>query len=69
MARVKGRVLLRAIVDHTGAVTDIRILKPLEPSLDEAAIKAAAQWRFRPGTRNGEPVPVAVIMRMAFTTP
>ena len=68
-ARVKGHVLLRAIVDRNGAVREVQILKPLEPSLDEAAIKAAGQWRFRPGMRNGEPVPVAVTVRMAFTTP
>jgi TonB family protein len=35
--------------------------------LDEAAIKAAKQWRFAPGTFNGQPVPVAISIEMAFT--
>lgn len=68
-AKVRGSVILRAIVDPTGAVSDVRILKPLEASLDVAASKALAQWEFRPGTRSGEPVSVAVVVRMAFTMP
>jgi outer membrane biosynthesis protein TonB len=34
--------------------------------LDQAAIDAAAQWRFRPGTRRGQAVPVLVTMEIAF---
>jgi periplasmic protein TonB len=68
-AKVRGSVILRAIVDPNGAVADVRILRPLEASLDVAASKALAQWKFRPGTRDGEPVTVAVVVRMAFTTP
>jgi TonB family protein len=35
--------------------------------LDEEAIKAAKQWKFAPGTRNGEPVPVMVSIELTFT--
>jgi outer membrane biosynthesis protein TonB len=35
--------------------------------LDQEAIKAAKQWRFRPGTRLGEPVPVLITIELAFT--
>jgi hypothetical protein len=31
------------------------------------AIKAAKQWRFSPGTRLGEPVPVVVSIELSFT--
>jgi outer membrane biosynthesis protein TonB len=34
--------------------------------LDQEAINAAAQWRFRPGLRRGQPVPVRVTMEIAF---
>ena len=67
-AKVRGSVFLRAIVDPKGAVAEVRILRSLEPSLDIAASKALAQWQFQPGTRDGEPVSVAVTVRMAFTT-
>jgi TonB family protein len=35
--------------------------------LDQEAIKAARQWRFAPGTKQGEPVPVLVTIAIAFT--
>jgi TonB family protein len=35
--------------------------------LDQEAIKAAKQWRFRPGTRFGEPVAVLVTIELTFT--
>ena len=35
--------------------------------LDQEAIKAARQWRFAPGTRMGQPVPVQVIIELEFT--
>jgi outer membrane biosynthesis protein TonB len=43
-------------------------VQSLEPSLDAAARDAFAQWEFRPATRRGDPVPVAVSVQMAFTT-
>jgi hypothetical protein len=35
--------------------------------LDEEAIKAAKQWKFMPGCRFGEPVPVLVKIELQFT--
>ena len=48
-------------------VGDIRVVQPLFPSLDEAAIKNLKRWRFRPGTKDGEPVSVLVEIEHAFT--
>lgn len=66
-AKVQGIVILRAIVDRNGAVADVRILKSLEASLDVAASKALAQWQYTPGTRDGEPVSVALVVEMTFS--
>ena len=57
----------RVLVD--GTIGDIRILRSLDKQfgLDEEAIKAAKQWRFLPGRRFGEPVPVIVTIELAFT--
>jgi periplasmic protein TonB len=68
-AKVQGIVILRAIVDRNGTVTDVRILKSLEASLDVAASEALAQWQFTPGTRDGEPVAVALVVEMTFSRP
>lgn len=56
-ARKEGLVILQAIVDKNGRVTDVQIVKSLDPSLDESAIRAViTKWRFRPATLNGQPV-------------
>ena len=34
--------------------------------LDNEAVKAARQWRFKPGTRLGQPVPVLVTIELSF---
>jgi hypothetical protein len=35
--------------------------------LDQQAVASAREWRFRPGTRLGEPVPVQVTLEIAFS--
>jgi protein TonB len=67
-AKVRGSVILRAVVDQTGRVATVQVLKPLEASVDAAASQALARWQFKPGTRDGEPVSVAIVVRMAFST-
>ena len=66
-AKVNGRVFLHGIVDRNGAVGAVVIVQSLEPSLDVAAREAFAQWQFRPATRAGEPVPMAIRVQMSFT--
>lgn len=68
-AKIQGSVWLEAVVLPDGTVGDVRIIKSLDPvfGLDEEAVKAAKQWRFIPGTRYGQPVPVLVIIELTFT--
>jgi len=68
-AKIQGTVLLECIVRPDGTVTDIQVLRSLDPTfgLDQEAMKAAKQWRFRPGMRLGEPVPVVVTIELTFT--
>jgi protein TonB len=63
----QGIVVLRATIDRTGAVTDVRLVKPLGLGLDEAAINAVRQWRFTPATMQGRPVPVFFQLTVTFT--
>ncbi len=65
-SRISGIVILEAIIDHTGVVKDVQILKPLPFGLDQAAIDAVKQWTFRPGTLNGQPVDVIFNLTINF---
>ena len=68
-AKVQGTVLLQCIVRPDGSVTDVQILRSLDSvfGLDQEAIKAARQWRFAPGTRMGQAVPVQIVIELTFT--
>jgi periplasmic protein TonB len=68
-ARIQGAVLMDVVVLPDGSVGDVRIIRSLdrEKGLDEEAIKAVKQWRFRPGTRLGRPIPVLVSVELTFT--
>jgi TonB family protein len=68
-ARLQGAVFVECVVRPDGSVGDVRVLRSLDSmfGLDLEAIKAARQWRFRPGTRFGEPVPVVVTIELDFT--
>ena len=49
-AKVQGTVLLQCVVRPDGSVTDVQVVRSLDPTfgLDQEAIKAAKQWRFAP---------------------
>jgi TonB family protein len=68
-AKVQGSVLLECIVRADGSVGDVKVARSLDPvfGLDLEAMKAARQWRFRPGMRQGEPVAVLVVIELTFT--
>lgn len=68
-ARIEGTVMLEAVVLTTGEVGDVEITESLdtEYGLDEQAVKAVKQWEFKPGTKDGKPVPVRVEIEMTFT--
>jgi len=68
-AKIQGSVVLECVVLTDGSVGDVRVVRSLDATygLDQEAIKAAKQWKFAPGTRNGEPVPVMVSIELTFT--
>ena len=68
-AKVQGSVWLECIVMPDGSVGEVKVTRSLDPifGLDQEAIKAAKNWRFRPGMRQGEPVPVIITIELTFT--
>jgi TonB family protein len=66
--KIEGQVLVAAIVDEEGRVSDATIAKSLDKTygLDEDALATARLWRFRPGSLKGKPVPVAVQLEFDY---
>ena len=67
-AGVHGVVQLEAIVGADGSVQDVRVVHSLDRihGLDVEAVKAAKEWRFEAGLKDGTPVPVALTIEMTF---
>lgn len=65
-AKYQGTVTLYVEVDTSGKATNIRVLHSLGLGLDEKAIEAVKQWKFRPGMKDGKPVPVAASIEVNF---
>jgi periplasmic protein TonB len=64
--KIEGTVVLDFEVDATGHTQNIKVTRSLEPGLDEKAVKSLRKWTFRPGTKDGEPVTVAVHLEVNF---
>jgi TonB family protein len=64
--KVEGTVTLYAVIRADGTVDDIKVLDSLDSRLDQNAVRALAHWRFRPGTKNGEPVALEAVVQIPF---
>jgi protein TonB len=62
-------VTLEVVVRPDGTVGDAKVVRSLDPifGLDQAAIVAVKAWKFKPGMRDGKPIPVLVTVEMSFT--
>jgi TonB family protein len=65
-AHVQGTVQLEIVVDETGVPMDLRVKRSLGSGLDEKAIEAVKQWRFKPGQKEGVPVRVMAVIDVNF---
>ena len=63
-ARLQGTVIVQVVIGTNGVAGDSRIVKGLGLGLDEQAIEAISQWQFKPGVRDGQPVPVAATIEV-----
>jgi TonB family protein len=67
-ARVQDTVILEVVIDKEGKPTSIRIVKG-HPLLNQAAIDAVQQWRYRPMLLNGQPIDVITTLIVDFALP
>ena len=61
---IQGRVIVGVVVDKNGSVTNLTILKSIDPYLDKEAIRVISSMpKWTPGVQNGKKV------RVKFTVP
>jgi len=75
--KLSGTVIVGLIVDADGIPHDVHVTRSLSEnvkpkdkhaalSLDDEAVKVVEQYRFKPATKNGRPVPVRVSIQVDF---
>jgi TonB family protein len=64
--RLEGEVLLEAVLGANGQLKITRVVRGLGHGLDEAAVKAAEQIRFKPATRDGQAADSTAILHIIF---
>jgi TonB family protein len=65
-ANFQGNVSIKLIVDSQGNPQDIRVLHSLGMGLDQKAIEAVRQYKFRPAMYQGHPVSVQMVIEVDF---
>jgi TonB family protein len=65
-AKVEGEVLLRVLFSAMGDVRVLDIVRGLGYGLDENAVRAAQQIKFRPEQRDGQPVDSTATVHIMF---
>ena len=65
-AKFSGMVILAIEVDATGHARALRVLQSPGLGLEQKAIDAVTQWRFRPGYQDGKPVVTSATVEVNF---
>jgi TonB family protein len=65
-AKVQGTVVLSVVVGTDGKAADVQLRKSVGYGLDEQAVNAITQWKFKPGMRDGMAVPVQASIEVNF---
>ena len=55
--KTAGDVILDAVIDERGNISNLTLLKGLGPSIDDVVIATVKQWSYTPATRNGIAIP------------
>ena len=64
---IQGRVTVSFIVEKDGRVSNVRLLRSVQPSLDKEAIRVVKSMpKWTPGKHNGKPVRVQFNLPVMF---
>ena len=65
-AKMAGNVLVNLWVDQNGKPSHVKVLRGVGLGLDEKAMEAVRQYRFKPALENGKPVLVELNVEVNF---
>jgi hypothetical protein len=69
-SRTYGKVKLSGIINKSGGIQDLRVIKGLERGLDKRAIEGVTNsWVFLPATKNGEVLETSIAIEVEFPPP
>ena len=64
---IQGRVVATFVVERDGSITDVKIVKSVDPSLDKEAVRVLKSMpKWIPGRQNGQPVRVKYTVPVTF---
>ena len=64
--KVEGEVLLEVVLEASGKVRVLRVVRGLGHGLDESAVRAAEQISFKPAMRDGQPADSTAVLHIIF---
>src|SRR5246127_4453014 len=64
--RIEGEVLLEVVFEASGKLHVVKIVRGLGHGLDDAAVHAAEQIRFKPALKDGQPSDSTAVVHIIF---
>jgi len=64
--RIEGEVLLEVVFEASGRIRVLRVIRGLGYGLDDAAVRAAEQIRFKPALQDGQPSDSTAVLHIIF---
>jgi TonB family protein len=65
-ARIQGTVELAITIESDGTVSDAKVVRSLDPGLDQKAVECVKLWRYTPLTESAERVKLVVNVEVPF---
>jgi TonB family protein len=64
--RIEGEVLLEVVLQASGRLQVVRVVRGLGHGLDDSAVRAAEQIHFKPAQRDGQPADSTAVLHIVF---
>ena len=65
-SKISGTLVVAVAINENGGVDAVKVVRRLEPGLDQKAMDAVGQWEFAPATKDGKPVAVQMNVEVTF---